>query len=232
MTQSRHGQFSSSQVSALMSNGKTTGSEGVPFYKYIDQKKNEIKAGRQLSNQVRAVEFDWGNMCEAIAFAEINDFDYQLVSEKFRYQHPTFALTGVPDYLVKSKKKVGDIKCPWTLNSFFDLIKLDTAQKLEKEKPEYFWQLVSNAILTGSEVCELAIFMPTKSMISTIQHISEQSLMNEDSTKHYYFHKKNINEMPWTLDMATIHKMEFALTSEMVERFNFRLEKATNLLRT
>jgi hypothetical protein len=226
----RNGKFSSSQIGDLFTNGRAAGSYGLPFYGYIEQKKNERRAGRSLSNDVRSPATDWGNMCEPIAFSEIADFEYQLISQKDRYIHPVYPLTGVPDYLVKSKSIVGDIKCPYTLDSYFDLLKINSLESFRKIKPMYFWQLVSNAILTKMKYAEITVFMPTKAMILVIQSVSAESENHEDPFKRYYFHKKGINEMPWTVDMPTIYKFCFEVTNEIKDEFNTRLEIATKLL--
>lgn len=200
-----------------MTNGRAKDSFGAPFYSYIQEKRWEKMAGRQLNNDSHSSAQDWGNMCEQIAFEKMG-LEYKIVS-KTRYKHDTLPWSGCPDLLTEDT--VGDIKCPWTLNAFFKIY--DRGDKSLKEVvPEYYWQLVSNALLTGRNKCELVIFMPQQKSIEYIQDYSQE--------KGYYFYKKVLSELPWTVDLPEITKIQFELDDNDAAHLEDRIRAATEIL--
>jgi hypothetical protein len=217
---SRVGLFSSSSIWMLATNGRKTGEVGAPFNTYLQQKKWERKAGRSIQNEAKSKETDWGNLCEPIAF-DLLGLEYTR-TDKVRYFHPKFDSCGVPD-LVQSTEKVCDIKCPFTLNSFFTMAE---SQDLKSDKKEYYWQLVHNAILTGAKECELILFMPKLARISAIQ--DEAAVMGYNR-----FGYMEIDEFPWTADdseVPEIVKKSFVPPQSDIDFLNERLEMATKLL--
>lgn len=206
---------------------------GKPFYTYVQSKIFERMVGRSLNNEARAKSLDWGYLCEQIAHDEIG-LEYQLVSKK-RYTHLDLAWSGMPDGIVESEdnRVVTDIKCPFTLNSFMSLYYLiydsnpDTwAEVLKENKPEWYWQLISNSILANASICELILFMPKRSMLQEIRLESEKS-------GKYYFHKKDDYELPWTADESfidTVTYIRFDAPKEDQEALTARVEAADKLL--
>jgi hypothetical protein len=238
--QNRTGNFSSSGISALMKNGKGAGSLGVPFYTYVNEKRREKRAGRSVSNQARATPTDWGNMCEKIAHDYL-PLDYKLVSNDDRLYYRNEVEEGIFEHLpwcgvpdgYKDEDTVTDIKCMWTLTSFFNILEAVEGvapeligENLKKECPEYYWQLISNAILSGRTKCELILFMPKKSMIDEIKLVSLES-------EKYYFHTKTEDEMPWTSDesdIPVITIIKFDASDEDKAALTERVNEATKLL--
>ena len=82
------------------------------------------------------------------------------MESKKRYRHESIPnWTGAPDN--KGLLFVGDIKCPFTLASFCCAVDaFGDIKKLKDKKPEHYWQLISNAILTGKNLVELVIYAP------------------------------------------------------------------------
>ncbi len=106
----------------------------------------------------------WGKVCESIAFSRLG-FDYTLCSTETitHPDHPYWC--GTPDVI--SSDAVGDIKCPFTLISFCKMVdclaSVDPIRALRDthtDGEKYYWQLVSNAILTNKKYAELIIFCP------------------------------------------------------------------------
>ena len=219
----RKANFTSSAISALLSNGRKKGEFGKPFTTYVNEKKAEAMFGRSLTNEARATSLDWGNLCESIAHEQLG-LEYSLVS-KDRFKHATLPWSGMPDGIVNNEK-VTDIKCPFTLGSFYNLIQAKSGEDLKRIKPEYYWQLISNAVLTGINTCELILFMPKRSMLDEIRKASQES-------GKYYFHHKNDFEMPWTSDesgVPTITKIKFEAPEEDKAELIYRVEEATKIL--
>lgn len=185
----RTAKFTSSQIYKLMTNGRSKGIFGAKYYEYINEKAMESVLGRGVETEVRADSLSWGNLCESIAF-DLLPLEYSLVSKK-RYSHLDYCWSGMPDTITDDK--VGDIKCPWTLKSFMQLA---TTTDLKKDKPEYFWQLVSNAILCNKKEAELFVFMPKYCRINEIIKEAEKV----DSPIKY----KSANQLPWLPENTNI----------------------------
>lgn len=231
----RTANFTSSKIFNLAIDGRKAGEPASGFYTYVDEKRFEAMAGRSLQNEARANALDWGNLCEAIAHEELG-LEYQLVS-KIRYKHASLPWSGMPDGLVGTEK-VTDIKSPWTLKSFlmvYDFIfktgevkpnETTVAELLKKIKKEWYWQLISNSVLTEINTCELIMFMPKRKQIEEIQKASAES-------GKYYFHTKSIDELPWLADdskIPSIVKITFEAPKEDQDKLIERVSLATNLL--
>jgi len=129
----------------------------------------EARLGRSLSNESNARPLVWGNTLESFAF-ELLPFGYELTSQE-TIKHPTIShWSGSADGTAPDT--VFDIKCPMTLKAFCQLVDSDIEQIKESHK-DYYWQLVSNSILTNSKYAELIVFVPYLSQLPDIrQHAS------------------------------------------------------------
>jgi hypothetical protein len=216
ITMQRVGNFTSSMIYQLMSNGRAKGSFGKPFDTYAKEKAMEELIGRDLTGEAIADPLDWGNLCEAFAYDQIEDLSYNLVS-KDRYYHLDLPWSGMPDLL--NDDTVGDIKCPWTLKSF---IELSSAEDLKEASPQYYWQLVSNAILCNKSKAKLFLFMPKKEQIKEVIKLAEDT----DSRIKY----KSINQLPYLPDESKISSLQvisFDIPDEDKEALTERVEAAT-----
>lgn len=160
MKNGRIATFSSSQNYRLMSYGrgaKTVDNVGAPFHTYVKEKLREQRLGRPISNGGgKAAE--WGDMMERWYFENKIDIKYKLVSKE-RYYHDELLWSGMPDLLLGDF--VEDIKNPWTITAFCDLVdSFERVETFKKNHSNYYWQLVSNAILTGAEFGVIRAHMP------------------------------------------------------------------------
>jgi hypothetical protein len=218
----RLGNFTSSGISALMKNGRKKGEAGAGFYTYVKEKRRERKLGRSMAKDATGASLDWGNLCESIANDHIS-VDYKLVSQQ-RYKHDSLPWSGMPDGL-KGSDVVTDIKCPWTMTSFMDMVECKTGEDLKAVKPEYYWQLISNAILTKRYSCELIVFMPKLCMLEEIKTASKE--------QGYFFHMKDDGALPWLPDDCEINvitKIKFEASVEDCNALTERVEMAAKLL--
>ena len=191
----RYGTFSSSANWKLTKKARNQKDFGAPALTYIKQVAWERNLGRALNNEQDARSTTWGNLVEKRAFDVITDLDYKLVSN-VRLFHPSIdGWSGMPDILTGNfdgevitwkggKKIVADLKSPWTLNSF--CTQIEAAQEgwavYKEECPEYYWQLVSNAILTGATEIEAIIYVPYKWELEEIKQMAVLKA-NEESEK-------------------------------------------------
>ena len=199
MSNQRLGQFTSSEVHKLIKKGTGNKPFSAAGETYIQAKRYEKKIGRSLNTETNAKPISWGNYFEKYCFDNIG-LEWQLVS-KTRWTHPTLPWSGMPDVI--SKDGIGDIKSPYTLLSFCQQLEcFGDIEKYRQEVPEYYWQLVSNAILCDKNIATAILFMPK---LSDITIAKEDIVANYDSYKNIsWFLYAEQNEIPYLPDECTI----------------------------
>lgn len=190
----RAGNFSSSAIWRLMSNGRAKESVGKPFTEYVKEKSYENRLGRQLENESYSKPTTWGNYAEQYAFDRM-PFKYKLESQK-RYFHKDLKyFCGAPDG-ISIDGVVYDIKCPYTMKSFCDLIEsFESPERFKKEYPNYHWQLVANSILTGMEKAQLVVFIPNEKDLEEMQKDAIE-YDGPDQWKYRFIYESAKSELP------------------------------------
>jgi len=173
----RNGNFTSSEIVALVSMDKSGTKPGQPFYSYIEECNMERRLCRSVSEEINAPPILWGNLNESRVF-ELLGTEYSLVSQE-TIRHPTIDYwAGSPDalkYVDGKPETVCDIKCPKTLKSFCQLVDgwnrdgIDGIVAGHKDGKKYLWQLVSNAVLTGCSFAELIVYVPYQKELDAIR---------------------------------------------------------------
>lgn len=191
----RIGNFTSSEIAALMTVAKDGKSFGAPAKTYIEEKNMERRLGRSLNTETSAKPTSWGRLLE--------DHVFPLLGKPYRamgtisMKHPDIDFwAGSPDAVKPGEagKTVVDIKCPYTLKSFCTLADCRTIEEVRenhKEGDKYFYQLVSNAIITGSRFAELVIFCPYQSELNEIRK------MCEGDPKYYWLFGSQDEDLPY-----------------------------------
>jgi len=228
----RHGTFSSSEIYKLVKTGRA---KDANFYQtgltYIQDKRFEQKLGKSLTGETSAKPTNWGKFMEIRVF-DLIDLSYRLDSER-RLGHPTIKeWTGAPDTL--RGEFVGDIKCPWTLKSFCEAIDAleESTEKFKEVKPEWYWQLVSNAILTGKDKAEIIIYVPYLSELEEIREMANN--YDGDQNKIAFINWSEDEDLPHLLDggeYKNINIFEFDVPQEDVDFLTERVEDAIKLLK-
>lgn len=197
----RIGYFTSSNIYKLVGTPK-------PRATYIQEKKFERKLGRSLNKDESARPLNWGKLVEGIVFNIIGP-EYSLTSQD-TIKHPTIEnWSGSPDGLKNGV--VMDIKCPYTMKSFCELAEICENKDLEtfkKEYPEYYWQLVSNAILLNVDSAELIVYCPYKSELAMIRDVA-QNVDTTDQFKYYFIAQSIDDELPFILDGGYYKNLNF-----------------------
>lgn len=200
----RIGRFTSSNIAALMSVAKDKIGFGKPALTYIAEKNMERRLGRSLSIESNAHALTWGRLVEKRAF-DILGTEYKLCSaDTLVHEDNSVApfWAGSPD-LVKYDEggTVVDIKCPITLKSFCQFADCKTIEQIREEHPDgedYYWQLVSNAILTKSKYAELIVYCPYKSELQEIRDMAAN--YDGDQTKMFWIDRSADEDLPYLLD--------------------------------
>lgn len=215
----RNGNFSSSNVWKLTKEGKKTGTFGEKALTYIKEKKYERKLKRSINTDAQTRPTLWGTFLEGrvhsllgLAYEHVNDVT--LVHSKYNYW------VGSPDFLKRKTKVVCDSKCPQP-KAFCELIE-NCSQGVEvfkKEHEDYYWQLVSNAIITESEYIELIVYMPYESELEEIRAEAE----NFDGLDQYKYRfiaessKHQLAYLPNDSDYKNLNVFRFPLIKEDAE---------------
>jgi len=219
----RIGNFTSSQMYRLMGAPK-------PRKTYIEECNFERKLGRSLGNESNARPTTWGKLLEERCF-ELLGLEYQLISQETIVHNDFDSWSGSPDGI--KKDAVIDIKCPFTLKSFCQLVAIDSVESLKDEYPEYYWQLVSNAILTDMNKAELIVYCPYQSELNDIRIMCDVKPANE-LYNHYWIANSNDSELPYLIegkDYQNLNIFEFdILDSEKELLTNAIKEYSTQLI--
>jgi hypothetical protein len=197
----RIGKFTSSEIAALMSVDKTGKSFGAPAKTYIAETNMERRLGRSLNSEITAKPTSWGRLLE--------DHVFPLLGKQYRalgtitMNHPTIDFwSGSPDAIKNDEgKTVVDIKSPYTLKSFCTLADCKTIQEVRdnhKEGEKYYFQLVSNAIITGAKYAELIIFCPYQSELQAIRELANNTSGNPNSFAWVHFGADD--DLPYLVD--------------------------------
>lgn len=248
----RIGNFTSSGISALMTNGKKAELFGQPALTYIEEKNMERRLGRSLSVESNAKPLSWGKFLESRAFFLLG-LEYSLISQE-TIQHPEIEdWSGSPDGT--KPNTVLDIKCPITLKSFCQFVdpfyvggltgidwinairngwtdKQGNEHSKHKSAEDYYWQLVSNAILTDSEYAELIIYVP---YLSELDEIRESTSMVDgtDQNKLAWINFADDGDLPYLHDggfYKNINVINFRVPDEDKKELTSRVIDASKLL--
>jgi hypothetical protein len=229
MDKIRNGNFTSSEIVALMSMGyrKMTDEElaihkkefpksqkkniecwpGDAAITYIQECNWERKLGRSITIESDAKPLTWGKLVERRAF-DLLGIEYRLCSDETIAHNDIDCWYGSPD--VETIDSIGDIKSPITLKSFLQLVDplynglsgLSVINKIRdnhKDGDKYYYQLVSNAILKNKNYAELIIYLPYKSELDIIRELA----FNLDSPrqhKYKWIGFADDDELPWIPD--------------------------------
>lgn len=175
----RIGCFTSSKIFNLMKEGSKKGTPGKPFFTYIDEKKFEKKLKRSINTELSTRPMLWGSFLEGRVH-DMLGMGYRHVFDE-TLQHPKYNYwSGSPDFINDADDVVCDSKCPQP-KAFCELVEnCSKGIKAFKDNHEdYYWQLVSNALITGKNNIELIVYMPYESELEEIRNSVENADLEE-----------------------------------------------------
>lgn len=185
----RNGKITSSQVSRLMGAPK-------PQATYLEELKIARRMNCRISQETSARPTTWGKLVEKRVF-DLLPIDYKLTSKDFIQHTEIEYWGGSPDGV--SKDCVFDIKCPYTRKSFaqmYEMMESDDVGLFKKEFPEYYWQLVSNAILTEKQFAELIIYLPYENELQDVRDLAVKNTDIELETKLFWIANSIDEDLP------------------------------------
>lgn len=242
----RVGRITSSEIVALVSKGKKEGEPGAPFYTYIEETAMERRLQLSISTDVTARPLSWGKLGEKHVFGLPSMLSYTLFGD-VPMQHPSIeSWAGSPDATRGNGIVVADVKCPITRKSFCQFLDpykkggavihkamtIEAVRANHKDGDKYYWQLVSNAILTGATKGELIIYMPYKSELDAIRELAQQQ--DSDELKNYYWiANASDEELPYINEgghYKNLNVITFDIPQEDKDFLTERVLLATELL--
>lgn len=232
---SRIGNFTSSEIYRLMKNGKAKGTIGAPAYEYVAEKNMERRLGRSLNDESDAKALAWGSLCEKRVF-DMLPMDYILFGDETNL-HPEIPYwAGSPD--ATRPRVVSDVKCPITLKSFCNLVDhgndINAIRENHKDGEKYYWQLISNAVLTNSDLGELIVYVPYQEELQKIRDLI-LDLNGEEYKRYARFINMQDDELPHLIKgghYKNLNKIEFEIPRFDKEALRERVEEMGKLLIT
>lgn len=231
LSEIRIGNFTSSEIFRLMKPGKAKGSYSVDAQTYIDECNRERRLGRSIEVQTDARPLSWGKCVEKRAF-NVLGLEYTLCSN-VTIQHPTIQYwVGSPD--ATTKVAVADLKCPLTLTSFCQLVDpyiedgkvvhealtIEAVRANHRDGEKFYWQLVSNAVLTNRDKGELIIYAPYEWELEEIKTLADG---NPD---YYWIWAAEKNKLPYVIEgkhYKNVNVIAFDIPKEDKDRLTERV---------
>lgn len=244
MNSLRNGNFTSSKIAALTALDRSGKSWGQTALTYIEEKNMERRLGRSLESDVNARAFSWGHLNERRVH-ELLGLDYQLCSAT-TLRHPSIDYwAGSPDfikyYIDPAHNTVCDSKCPITLKSFCRLVDamqigVDALRAVvsnyKKVGEEYYYQLDSNAIITGCNYAELIVYCPYKSELDAIRDLA-MNWDGPDQHQYKWIAYAQDDELPYLIDgghYKNLNTLRFAIPQAEKDYLTDLVLKAGELL--
>jgi hypothetical protein len=230
----RVGNFTSSEIAALMTEGKAKGSFGKPALTYIEECNFERIIGVALDLEANSKPLIWGKFLEKRVF-DMLGIEYQYSSET-TIMHPNIdCWSGSRDGMIYTDGGIViEAKCPMTRKSFCRFITCESIEEIREKHPDgekYYWQMVSNAVLAGAKYAELVVYMPYLSELDDIREESNNYDGNPNEVAFINF--ASDNQLPWIPDGGMVHnlyKWRFEVPEEDKERLTQRVLEAREYL--
>lgn len=211
----RIGNFTSSNICKLMTNGRAKGSLGKPALTYIEERNMERRLKRSLDRESNARPLTWGKLAEAYLgeSGHLDEFGerYKMQSQETSF-HPNYNYwSGSADGIIyENEKTIGifDIKSPIELKSFCGLVDpmyvdgltgidcMNQIRENHKDGDKYYWQLVSNCAIHGVDYAELIVFCPYLNELEAVKEFSGE-IDVPDARPYFWIHSAEDFELPY-----------------------------------
>lgn len=240
----RTGNFTSSEIVALTTNGKSKekafSEKGLT---YIKHKKWERNLERSLDTETFSRPLSWGKLCEIFVLQHMTMLHLTPLMDEPK-QHQTIEYWwGSPDGINNDLDAVVELKCPQTLTSFCGLVEpiikglsgtdaINYIRDNHNDGEKYYWQIISNAIITGKSKGELMVFCPYQSQLDDIRMLAQN--MPSDVLSHYYWIANSMDkDLPYLNDRGkyqNVNSIVFDILQDDIDFLTDRVLKAGQLL--
>ena len=201
----RIGNLTSSEIYKIIGKGKNGNDFNTGGYSYIESKFFERQLGKSLATESNAKPLLWGRLCEKHFFENSGRIEYTpLMNEPISHKEIEY-YAGSPD-AYKGEDIVSELKCPFTLLSFCQLVQpiieghkgldaIDVIRDTHSDGEKYYWQMVSNSILTGRKQCEFIVYCPFESELEAIKELAQEQPL-EDLSSYYFVSTASNKQLP------------------------------------
>lgn len=231
------GNFSSSEIVALLSEGKAKGSKGKPYYTYIEEKNIERKLGRVLKSDFSSKETSWGHLMEIRAFGLLPT-EYSLISTKTVVHEQISCWVGSPDCIkYGAVNTVCDIK-GLQLRAFCKMIDAFKRGGIQEVRDvcdsgeKFYWQIISNGCLTDCRIGELILYCPFLCELEAIRSLA-MKYDGPDPGRFKWIPFSSDDELPYLLEGGqydNLNKLTFDLPTADLCRLHDTVEEAAKEL--
>lgn len=169
----RVGRFTSSEMYKLMTEPKSAeakkaGNLSEGALTYVQQKVAETLTG-QLKQTSYAFPLVYGK--------ENEEHGRNAFIEKFSYQWDEIGFVGFGDHAggspdgIINETDILEVKCPFAIDTHVAYLQLLDQWDLKREKPEYYWQCMSNLLFTKKDQCHFVSWDPRYPEGKQLAHI-------------------------------------------------------------
>lgn len=232
----RIGNFSSSNNYKLCASLKS-GEPSEAFYTYVKEKMFERKLGRSLEMGAHSNSMTWGSFLEPRVFENLPR-TYEMI-HKETLIHPEYNfLVGTPDFRVP-KIKISELKCfePKNFASYVSALLTEDTEKIKKEHPKEYWQMVSNSCIENVPFAEAIVYMPYEKEMAEIIELANDPLYYEPlgflPWQVRFIQEKSNNELavlPNNSKFKNLNIFEFEVPKEDKDFLEKRAIMADNLI--
>jgi len=231
----RIGNFTSSKIFNLTKKDRAGTGFGVPALTYIKNKSREQRAMRSLENEAWSKEMSWGNFLEPYIHKKLGS-DYHLMSDVTDV-HPTIKRwVGSKDSIKFDEGcTVVDIKAPFTLSSYFDFVEadgdIDKFRELHTSGDQYYYQLVSNAIINNCKYAELIAYVPQQIELIDLRLI----VGYEEGNEYNWIARSEDRQLPYLPAESKVPNMtiiRFEVPQKDIDFLTERVLLANELIKT
>lgn len=230
----RIGNFTSSEIAALMTRDKSGKAFGKPALTYIEEVNIEREMDLPVDSDSNAKPLLWGKFVEQRVFNMLG-LEYEYTSDTTIKHFSIDCWAGSRDGMKFDEgRTVVEVKCPMSRKSFYRFVKCKTIEEIRENHPDgekYYWQIVSNAILAGAKYAELIVYMPYQSELEEIRE--ECSMFDGDQNKVAFIHFATDDQLPYIKDegqFKNINIWRFEVPEEDKERLTESVLMAEELL--
>lgn len=205
---------------------------------YIGETLMERRLGKRVDSETFSRPTTWGKLIEWHVQQKKLGIEYTLMGKEVIINPKINYHRGSPDCQKKGEEKtVCDIKGPFTLTSFGKLVdplyfgltgmeamdgvrngftdKYNFIHESHPDGEKYYWQLVSNAILTEAKYAELIVYCPTEEEVKNGDENDESSLKhsayNYDGGDQNQFtwldHINSYDQLPYLIKAGIYHSL-------------------------
>lgn len=233
----RVGNFTSSQISKLLTSGDGPFGFGAPALEYIREKRWERKLKRPLMVEVTTRSILWGKFLEERVH-NLLPLGYRHVNNVTLDHLVIDCWKGSPDEINELEDTVSDIKCyqPKAFCQYVDVLTRAKEQNdvsiFKKENPDEYWQLVSNSVLTGLSNIEAIVYMPYESELLEIREEAE-NYDGDDPWRFRFIYEVDRTELAYLPDDSNYKNLNifrFPVPEEDVKLITSRVKNAEILL--